>query len=561
MTAETTPAAGRRVAVIGGGIAGLGTAALLAAEGYEVDVFEQQDTVGGRAGSVAVDGFRFDTGPSWYLMPEVFEHFFRLLGTTVEEQLDLRVLDPAYRVFYEGEPGGEQPPPLDVVADTDANLATFEAVEPGAGARLAAYLESSSEAYEVALRHFLYTSFTSPLALASPDVLRRLPRLLPLLVRSLEDFVAARFTDVRLRQVLGYPAVFLGSSPDRAPSLYHLMSGLDLTGGVMYPQGGFTRLIEAVAQQATRHGTRIHTGATVVGVGTEDLTPTGRRGLRSRLRGRGPRARATGVRWRDADGVEHEHRADVVVGAGDLHHLETRLLPEHLRTYPQRYWDRRSSGPGAVLVLLGVRGELPTMPHHSLFFTSDWHANFDAIFAGQVPSPASAYVCKPSATDPGVAPEGHENLFVLVPVPADPGLGRGGADGRGDPAVEAVADAAIDQVARWAGVPDLAERVVVRRTIGPGDFSADLNAWRGGMLGPGHTLRQSAMFRARNRSRRVDGLLYAGSSTIPGIGLPMCLISAELVLKQLRGDTSSGPSPEPADAAPARPADLAVGGR
>src|SRR5690606_17109338 len=134
----------RTVAVGGGGIAGLATAALLAAEGYEVDVFEKQDAVGGRAGSLAVDGFRFDTGPSWYLMPEVFEHFFALLGTTVEEQLDLRVLDPAYRVFSEGEPGAEPPPPLDIAADTDTNLATFEAVEPGAGSRLAAYLESSS---------------------------------------------------------------------------------------------------------------------------------------------------------------------------------------------------------------------------------------------------------------------------------------------------------------------------------------------------------------------------------------------------------------------------------
>src|SRR5690606_20672524 len=128
-----------------------------------------------------------------------------------------------------------------------------------------------------------------------------------------------------------------------------------------------------------------------------------------------------------------------------------------------------------------------------------------------------------------------------VPVPADVTLGRGGIDGTGDPAVEAVADAAVQQVAAWAGVPDLASRVVVRRTIGPMDFAADLSAWRGGMLGPGHTLRQSAFFRSRNVSRHVSGLYYAGSSTIPGIGLPMCLISAELVVKHLRADASTSP--------------------
>ncbi|MDO5740758.1 MAG: phytoene desaturase family protein [Ornithinimicrobium sp.] len=533
----------RTVAIIGGGIAGLATAALLAQDGHQVDLFEQQATVGGRAGSREASGFRFDTGPSWYLMPEVFDHFFQLLGTSSDEQLDLRRLDPAYRVFFEGEPPGPRPPHLDVLADTDANLAAFEEVEPGAGRRLAAYLTSAGEAYDLALRHFLYTNFTNPLSLASPAVVRKLPRLLPLLTRSLEAFVASRFTDVRLRQVLGYPAVFLGSSPDRAPSLYHLMSALDLTGGVLYPQGGFTRLIAAIATLATDRGVRIHTGARVTEVTTQDVRDA-RDGRKSKA-GRRANATVTGLRWIDAQGGEHLHQADVVVGAGDLHHLETRLLPQRLRTYPQSYWDRRTSGPGAVLVLLGVRGALPQLPHHSLFFTHDWHANFDAIFGGTVPDPASVYVCKPSATDPSVAPADHENLFVLVPVPADPTLGRGGVDGHGDPQLEAVADAAIAQIALWAGVPDLADRVVVRQTIGPGDFAADLSSWRGGMLGPGHTLRQSAMFRSGNRSRKVSGLYYAGSSTIPGIGLPMCLISAELVLKHLRGDTSTGPSPVP----------------
>jgi phytoene desaturase len=237
-----------------------------------------------------------------------------------------------------------------------------------------------------------------------------------------------------------------------------------------------------------------------------------------------------------------------VVGAGDLHHLETRLISEDLRTYPERWWQRRDPGPGAVLALLGVSGELPELAHHSLFFTRDWRRNFDDIYErpSRVPQPASAYVCRPSATDRGVAPDGHENLFVLVPVPADPEIGHGGEDGGGDPAVEKTADAAIAQVAEWAGVPDLAERVVVRRTIGPADFATDLHAWSGGALGPAHVLRQSAFLRAGNASRRVDGLLYAGASTIPGIGLPMCLISAELVLKRTRGDLTTTPLREPA---------------
>jgi phytoene desaturase len=197
--------------------------------------------------------------------------------------------------------------------------------------------------------------------------------------------------------------------------------------------------------------------------------------------------------------------------------------------------------------MLGVEGTLPELPHHSLFFTDDWDANFDAVFGSSpsIPAPASTYVCRPSASDPGVAPPGHENLFILVPVPADVELGHGGSDGTGSPQIEHAADAAIDQVAAWARIPDLRERIVVRETKGPADFRDDYRSWRGGMLGPVHILSQSAMFRAQNASRRVQGLFYAGATTAPGVGVPMCLISAEIVLKHIRGDHSPGPLPEP----------------
>jgi phytoene desaturase len=199
---------------------------------------------------------------------------------------------------------------------------------------------------------------------------------------------------------------------------------------------------------------------------------------------------------------------------------------------------------------LGVKGELPNFEHHTLLFAADWRENFEAIFGdnSRLPEPASLYICKPSGVDPSVAPEGHENLFVLVPAPADLALGMGVVDGDGDTPLEAYADRIIAQIAEWTKTPDLADRIVLRRTYGPGDFHADLNAWRGSMLGPAHTLKQSAFFRTGNVSKKVRGLYYAGASTIPGIGLPMCLISAEVLIKRLRGDTSTGPLPEPLEA-------------
>ena len=516
----------RQVVVIGGGIAGLATAALLASRGHSVDLLEKNDELGGRVGSFERDGFRFDTGASWYLMPEVFEHFFSLLGTSADVELELTRLDPSYRVFFEGHPE-----PLDVRPDRAHNRALFEALEPGSGARFDAYLRSAEETYDIALRRFLYSNFDSPSAFLHPDVVRRSPALSRLLTRSLGSHVAAHFSDNRLRQVLGYPAVFLGSSPSRAPSMYHLMSRLDLGDRVLYPQGGFTRLIEVIATLAERHGARLHTGTPV----TEILTRAGSRGGRPQV---------AGVEHAAPGGRDRRILpADVVVGAADLHHLETALLPPSLQTHPQPVWRRRSPGPGAVLAMLGVEGRLPQLAHHSLFFTSDWDRNFGDIFGpnARIPDPASVYVCRPSASDPTVAPEGCENLFVLVPVPADVAIGRGGDDGQGSEAVERAADAAIDQVAAWAGAPDLRDRIRVRHTVGPDDFAHRYNSWRGGALGLEHTLRQSAFFRPGNVSSKVDGLLYAGASTVPGVGLPMCLISAELVLKRLTGDRSALP--------------------
>lgn len=517
----------RRVAIVGGGIAGLATAALLAREGHTVTLLEQNTTLGGRAGLWEHDGFRFDTGPSWYLMPEVFDHFFRLCGTSTEEQLDLVTLDPGYRVFSE-----DGRPPLDLRADGAANRALFEREEPGAGAALDRYLSGAAETYRLAVDRFLYSTFADLRPLFAPDLLRRLPRLARLLLQPLDRYAAEFVKDGRLRQVLGYPAVFLGTSPDRAPSMYHLMSHLDLDDAVRYPLGGFAALIDRIVALAEDAGARLVTGARVTAIRTTDDAPL---------------ARATGVDYRDAAGRIHTVEADVVVSAADLHHTETALLPERLRTHPEKAWDRRDPGPGVVLAMLGVRGRLPQLTHHNLFFTTDWDANFRTIFGPDpgIPDPASLYVCMPSATDPAVAPEGHENLFVLVPVPADVSLGSGGLDGAGDRVVERAADAAIAQIAAWAGIPDLAERVVVRRTVGPEDFATDFNAWRGGALGPAHTLRQSAFFRPGDASKKVEGLLYAGCSTIPGIGLPMCLISAELVVKRLRGDRGAGPLPEP----------------
>lgn len=499
----------QRAIVIGGGITGLASAGLLARDGYDVVLLEKQPDVGGRAGSLEVDGFRFDTGPSWYLMPEVFDHFFKLMGTSAAEQLDLRRLDPAYRVYFEG-----YDEPLEIVSDRQATIELFESIEPGAGAKIDRYLDSAEDTYEIAKRRFLFTSFQSKLTLFRADVLRRLPKLAKLLTQSLHTFASRTVKDQRLQQVLGYPAVFLGSTPFKTPSMYHLMSHLDLSDQVLYPMGGFTQVIRRIEAVAKEAGAEIRTHSEVDRILVKD-------------------GHAVGVELVGGTQIN----ADLVVATADLHHVETQLLGRDQQTYPQSYWDKQVAGPGALLLYLGVTGEVPALDHHTLLFAKDWKHNFDAIFGAKtkVPDTASIYICKPSGLDPDVAPAGHTNLFVLVPIPPDPSLEN----------LDEVGDRIIEQIADWTNTPDLASRIVVRRQATPASFAHDLNIWKGSALGPAHVLKQSAFFRAGNVSKRVKDLYFAGSSSIPGIGLPMCLISAEVLIKRLRGDTSTEPLPEP----------------
>ncbi|WP_062464990.1 phytoene desaturase family protein [Demequina soli] len=513
---------GPRIVVVGGGVAGLATAGLLARGGAEVVLLERHGSLGGRMGRVEVAGHTFDSGPSWYLMREAFTQWFALMGRDVEAELDLVDLDPRYRVLFEGDDPWGPADALDVSADAEENWRRFDALSPGEGEAMRAYAEEAGTLYRFALDRFLYTTYARPQATINADVLRRLPLLTGLLARSLGARIGSRVRDPRLRQILGFHAVFLGSSPDRAPGLFSLMSHLDLTDGVRYPRGGMYAVIEAIARAAREEGAELRTSAPVARVLVDDA------GL------------ATGVELEDGEVV----RADAVVGAADLHHIETDLVPEGRRAHPARAWRRRSPGVSALLIFAEVDGKVPELAHHTLLFTRDWDANFAALVDRRLPPvPSSLYVSRVGATDPSVSPAGKDSLFVLVPFPSDPTLG---ATPGSRAELLPLARRYLAQVGAWAGVPDLAERSTVLRLTTPADFAEQMSAWEGGALGLEHTLAQSALFRPANVSSRIPNLLYAGASTVPGIGVPLCLISAELVAKRLLGAVDVGPLPTPA---------------
>lgn len=486
----------QRIVVIGAGFGGLSAAALLARQGHDVTLVEKNGQPGGRAMVWEKDGFRFDMGPSWYLMPEIFEAFFESCGSSVEERLELRRLDPAYRIYY----GRGEGAPVDVPADLDAAYALFDGFEPEGGAKLQAYLERSAEQYRIAMEDFVDRPYRSVADFADRRLMVEGLRLG--MFSNLDRYVSKRFDSDRAKKILEYSMVFLGGAPSNTPALYNIMSHVDLTLGVWYPMGGMSAVVSAIEDIARESGATLRYGEPVREIVVRE-------------------GRAAGVRT-DEGLIE----ADQVVCGADYQHAETALLaPEH-RQYDDRYWNSRVVAPSAYLLYLGVRGRVESLDHHTLFLQPDWEQHFEQIFDRPVwPDRPSYYVCAPSKTDPGVAPEGMENLFVLVPIA--PGL-------EDEPESRAaLREIVLSDLEAQTGEP-IRDRIVLERGYAHRDFIADHNAFQGTALGLAHTLRQTAAFRPRYRSAKVDGLYFTGQYVHPGIGVPMTLIASQIVARELQ---------------------------
>lgn len=492
----------KTVCIIGSGIGGLAVANILAKAGFQVTVYEKNNYPGGRMGQLKKQGFTFDTGPSWYLMPEVFTHYFSLFGKRAEDYYTLIRLDPAYKVFYEDNP------PVIIQGSYDKNLATFEQMEVGAAQQLRKYINFAEITYSLALDYFLYNPFRRPFGLLHPKLIQKLPTLFKLLSQSLHAYTSKRFSNQKLQQILEYPSVFLGASPFEIPALYQLMSYLDFKNGVYYPkkQGMYT-VAQALCELGEELGVKYVYNAPVT-----KIIANGRL--------------ARGVM------VNNQFKpADIVVSNADLHFTENSLLDETFRSYSSQYWARKKTGPSALLLYIGIKGYLPQLEHHNLLFVQKWRENFEIIYNQKKwPYPASMYISKTTATDKLTAPPGHENVFVLVPLPSNKQMSSLYS--------QRFVDLYLQQLASMLKIDNLKQRIVCLEVRGPKYFNTTFHAWQNTALGINHTLQQTAFLRPKVVNKKLKNLYYVGADTQPGIGVPMCLISAQLVYKHLAGDWS-----------------------
>jgi len=487
-----------KIAVIGSGFSGLSAAAYLSAANHDVHVFEKNDTIGGRARQLrSENGYVFDMGPSWYWMPDVFEKFFADFGHRVEDFYKLELLDPSFDIVF---PDGT----ISIPQKFSELILLFEAIEKGSGQRLEKFMREAEFKYRIAMDKIVYMPGISFSEFADTNLLRRLGRMQ--IFSSLGKHVRNYFSDPRLIALMEFPVLFLGAEPQHTPALYSMMNYAGLQLGTWYPKRGFGAVVNAIAEVAEENGAQFHLNSPVQKIIVNDRITTG--------------VAVNG----------QEIYFDAVLAAADYHYVENKLLPPSHRNYKEDYWESRTLAPSCLIYYIGITKKIKLIRHHTLFFDEDLAQHGKEIYSSpQWPTRPLFYVSCTSKSDEYVAPVGHENLFLLMPI----------APGIEDSELlrEKYYSIMMDRLQKYVG-EDINNYIDYKKSYCIKDFISDYHSYKGNAYGLANTLRQTALLKPKIRNRKIDNLFYAGQLTVPGPGVPPSLISgkiaSQLLIKHLQ---------------------------
>ena len=483
----------KKAIIIGSGFAGLSAASFMAKAGWDVTVLEKHAIPGGRARQLKAAGFTFDMGPSWYWMPDVFERYFNQFGKSVADLYQLKRLDPSYRVYWNDGP-------VDIPADYAALKKLFNSIEAGSAEKLDAFLKEAEYKYSVGINKLVHKPGQSITEFLDIDLIKGLFRLD--VFKSMKDHVAKHFKDPRLKELMEFPVLFLGALPEKTPALYSLMNYADIKGGTWYPEGGFYAVVQAMYDVAVGLGVKFRFDQNVQSIQVEN-----------------------GVA-KEVKTDKKLFEADVVIAAADYHFVETELLKPEYRSYSDKYWDQRVMAPSCLIFYIGLNKKIPNILHHSLFFDTSFAVHGKEIYTSKEwPSDPLFYVSATSVNDATVAPEGSENLFILIPVAA-------GLEDDTEELRDRYYDMVMERMEKQLGQP-IKDNVVYKRSFAHSDFVSEYNAFKGNAYGLANTLLQTAILKPGCRSKKVKNLFYTGQLTVPGPGVPPSLISGEVVAKEV----------------------------
>ncbi len=483
----------KKVIVLGSGFASLAASCYLARDGYDVEVYEKNDQIGGRARRLQRQGFTFDMGPSWYWMPDVFERFFNDFNKTPGDYYQLDKLNPAYSVTF----GKNE---KIIIPDTLEKIyQTFEAEEKGSSIELKKFIDKAQSNYEIAIKDLVYRPGLSPLELVTPETIKKVGQFFSTISKD----VRKEFSNKKLIQILEFPVLFLGAKPSDTPSFYSFMNYADFGLGTWHPKGGMYKVIEGMSQLATTLGVKIHTSSPVDKINVIN-------------------GKAASVQIKDKI-----FEGDVILSGADYHHTE-KLLEEGHRQYSEKYWETRVFAPSSLLFYVGFSKKLKNIEHHNLYFDVDFDAHAKDIYDDpKWPGEPLFYANFTSVSDQGTAPENCENGFFLIPLA--PGI---------EDTMQLREEYFEKIIARFEELTNQSVRkdILFKESFCVNDFIQDYNSYKGNAYGMANTLLQTAFLRPKLKSSKVKGLYFTGQLTVPGPGVPPSLISGKLVAGLINKD-------------------------
>ena len=475
----------KSVIIIGSGFSSLASACYMAKAGYQVTVLEKNEQLGGRASLWEHKGFRFDMGPSWYWMPDVFERFFNDFDKKPSDYYQLEKLSPAYRVIF-----GKNDY-IDIADNLKDITQTFEGIEPGSGNKVLKFIEAAGKNYQVAMQNLVYNPGLSIMELVSAESAARLN----LFVQNISRQIRNKIKNPKLRSILEFPVLFLGAKPSKTPAFYNFMNFADFGLGTWYPKGGFNAVAMGIVKLAEELGVNFQVNEKVGGFDYKE------------------------GKIFSVNTEKNKYNADIVISGADYAHTE-KLLSEN-RNYTEEYWQKKTFAPSSLLYYVAFNRKVNHLLHHNLFFDTDFEAHAEEIYDTKVfPKKPLFYANFSSKTDDSLAPEGMEIGFFLIPLAVD-------LDDS-EEIREKYFRIILDRIKKCTG-EDLKDAVLFKRSFGVNDFKERYNSCRGNAYGLANTLLQTSFLRPSIRNKKIKNLFYTGQLTVPGPGVPPAIISGKVV--------------------------------
>ncbi len=483
----------KNICVIGSGFAGISAATYLANLGHNVYVLEKNSTHGGRARKFSSKGFTFDMGPSWYWMPDVFEKFFKDFDKNINDYINLKRLDPSYRVYFSNDEK------IDIPADYESLKELFESLEEGSGLKLDEFLKQAEEKYKVGINNLVYKPGLSVTEFMNYETISGALKLD--IFKSMHTHIRKFFKNEKLIKLLEFPILFLGATPKNTPALYSLMNYADIKLGTWYPEGGFSKVIDGMVELAKEKGVKFYNNEEV---------------------------KRFSYNKKSISYVitkKKTYDADYVVCAADYNHIDQNVLDSKFRNYTKSYWDKRVLAPSSLLFYIGLDKKVKNIQHHCLFFDRDFENHAEEIYSTpRWPSEPLFYASFPSVSDKSLAPKNQDCLFLLMPIAPDLEDNR--------IIRKRYFDLILSRLEKLTK-QNIRDHIVYKKSYAIQDFKNDYNSFKGNAYGLANTLMQTAIYKPSLKNKKLKNLFFSGQLTVPGPGVPPSIISGNVVANQI----------------------------